>query len=527
MDGTTTAQAGRHEGRDPAVAEADLWRLLERRAGATADATFLVERSGRRSSFAEVHRRAAALAAGLARSGVSAGDTVAWELPTTLEAVELTLALHRLGTTQVPIIAIYRDREVTHCCAETGARWLVTTAEFRGYDFAAMGARVAAGLDLTHLLVEDVVPADPAELAEHDVDPDEPRWVFYTSGTTAAPRGARHADRALSSIAGEMAGALRLGPDDRYALVFPLPHVGGILLLFAGLQTGCCHLLDAAFDPVATPAFLAAEGVTHAGTGTPFHLAYLEAQRQHPAGPLFPRLRCCPGGAAPKPPDLHARVRAELGGVGILSSWGLTEAPILTFCRFDDPDDKLAATEGRALPDVALRAVGADGGPVAEGLEGELQVRGGYVMAGYVDATLDAEVLTEDGWLRTGDLGVIDEDGYVTITGRLKDVIIRNGENVSAKEVEDLLYAHPRVAEAAVFGLPDVRTGERMCAVVCPTAGADPLTFEEMVEYLRSAGLRPQALPERLEHLDRLPRNPAGKVTKRVLQDRFGDGATG
>jgi acyl-CoA synthetase (AMP-forming)/AMP-acid ligase II len=383
-----------------------------------------------------------------------------------------------------------------------------------------MGARVAAQLGLSHVVVAPgtVPTGDPARLPAPTAQPDAPGWVFYTSGTTALPKGARQTDRALSFVGAAIADAMHLEAGDRYALVFPFPHIGGILLLFSALHTGCTHLLEDTFDPASTPQFLAQEAVTHAGTGTPFHLAYLAAQRADPERRLFPQLKCCPGGAAPKPPTLHHQVKRELGGVGIVSSWGLTEAPILTCGRFDDPDDKLATTEGRPLPGVELRAVKADGAVAAAGEEGELQVRGPQVTVGHVDSSLDAAAFT-DGWFRTGDLGVIDTEGYVRITGRLKDVIIRNGENVSAKEIEDLLFTHPRVADAAVVGLPDERTGERVCAVVTTVEGAQPLDFAEMVSFLRERGLRSQAVPERLEHIEALPRNPAGKVTKQTLKD--------
>jgi acyl-CoA synthetase (AMP-forming)/AMP-acid ligase II len=393
---------------------------------------------------------------------------------------------------------------------------------FRGFDFAAMGGAVAGELGLTHLTVApgSLPIGDPARLAPHAPRPDDARWVFYTSGTTSEPKGARHNDRALCGVGAQMAGRMQLGPTSRYALPFPFPHIGGILLLYSALYSGCTHLLDELFDPVETTAYLAREDVTHAGTGTPFHLAYLAAQRKQPGQRLFPHLVCCPGGASPKPPTMHETIKRELGGIGIVSSWGLTEAPILTYSTFDDPDDKLATTEGRPLDGVVLRAVRADGTVAAAGEEGELQVRAPQVTMGYVDASLDAAAFA-DGWFRTGDLGVIDDEGFVRITGRLKDVIIRNGENISAKEVEDLLFAHPAVGDVAVIGLPDDRTGERVCAVVCPAAGAAPLSLLEARQYLDARGLRRQAIPEQVEHLDALPRNPAGKVTKQALQDRF------
>jgi acyl-CoA synthetase (AMP-forming)/AMP-acid ligase II len=500
---------------------ADLWQLVEWRAATTPDAEVLVDRAGRRVTFAGLRDRALTLAAGLGALGVADGDTVAWELPTCIEAVELAAALHRLGAVQVPIIGIYRRREVTHCCRQSGARWLVTARRFKGFDFADMGARVADDLGLGHVvLAPGAVPtADGALLSPPTARPDAPRWIFYTSGTTSVPKGVRHTDRALSWVGAALADAMRIDEGDRYALVFPFPHIGGIILLHSALHAGCTHLLDDAFDPATSPAFLARQGVTHAGTGTPFHLAYLAAQRADPGHRLFPHLKCCPGGAAPKPPTLHQQIKRELGGVGIVSSWGLTEAPILTCSRFDDTDDKLASTEGRALPGVHLRAVTADGTVARTGEEGELQVKAPQVTVGYVNGDLDADAFT-DGWLRTGDLGVIDDGGYVRITGRLKDVIIRNGENVSAREVEDLLFTHPSVADAAVVGIPDTRTGERVCAVVTTADGAAPLRFVEMVGYLRELGLRAQAIPERLEHVESLPRNPAGKVLKQELADR-------
>jgi acyl-CoA synthetase (AMP-forming)/AMP-acid ligase II len=496
----------------------ELWQLARWRATASTRDEALVDRAARRVTFDELYERSQVMAAGLRRVGVARGDTVAWQLPTCIEAVELTVALSRLGVVQLPIIGIYRDREVTHCCREAGARWLFTAQEFRGFDFSAMGRRVAHELGLHHLALApgDLPEGDPASLPSPAPGAGA-GWIFYTSGTTSLPKGVRHTDRALSGVGAAMADALHLEAGDRYSLVFPFPHVGGIALLYSALHSGCTHLLDEAFDPVSSPQFLAREKVTHAGTGTPFHLAYLTAQRAEPGRRLFPHLKCCPGGAAPKPPALHEQIKRELGGVGIISSWGLTEAPIITFSRFDDSDEKLASTEGRALPGVELRVVTAGGKLVPAGEEGELQVRAPQVTVGYVDASLDSEAFV-DGWLRTGDLGVIDADGYVRITGRLKDVIIRNGENISAKEVEDQLFTHPKVADAAVVGVPDERTGERVCAVVTSADGAEPLDFGEMVSFLSDLGLRRQAIPERLEHVAALPRNPAGKVMKEVLK---------
>jgi acyl-CoA synthetase (AMP-forming)/AMP-acid ligase II len=302
--------------------------------------------------------------------------------------------------------------------------------------------------------------------------------------------------------------------------VFPVAHLGGPLWLVAGLMTGLSQLLVSAFDPKTTIGRLRDFGVTLAGAGTAFHLMYLDAQRAQPDVPLFPAVRAFPGGAAPKPAGLHHTMKRELGGVGIVSSYGLTEAPIIAACTVHDPDERLASTEGRATAGVSFRVAGEDGADVAPGEEGELRVRGPQLFRGYVNPSLDDDAFDDEGWFRTGDLARLD-DGYVTITGRLKDVIIRKGENISASEVEDALFAHPLVRDAAVIGLPDERSGERVCAVVVTDAGS-PLALDDVTTFLRDRGLMPQKLPEQLEQVDELPRNAMGKVLKGDLRKRFG-----
>jgi acyl-CoA synthetase (AMP-forming)/AMP-acid ligase II len=259
-----------------------------------------------------------------------------------------------------------------------------------------------------------------------------------------------------------------------------------------------------------------------AGAGTPFHMVYLAAQRAAGPEPIFPDVRLFPGGGAPKPPTLHQEMKDELGGVGICSGYGLTEAPIIAMGTVHDTDEQLANTEGKATGTTQLRAVTLEGKEAGIGEEGEIRAKAPQLMKGYLDSSLDAEAFDDDGWFRTGDLGKIDADGMVTITGRVKDIIIRNMENISAKEVEDVLFGHPDIADVAVIGVPDPKTGERVCAVVVPQDPAAPISFDAMVAFAREKGLMTQKLPERLEVVDVLPRNPTGKVLKFELRDRFG-----
>jgi acyl-CoA synthetase (AMP-forming)/AMP-acid ligase II len=217
---------------------------------------------------------------------------------------------------------------------------------------------------------------------------------------------------------------------------------------------------------------------------------------------------------------LHHALK-EAFGAGVVSGYGMTEAPILTMNHRDAPDDVLATTEGPAVAGTSLRIVTVEGKVAGAGEEGEVRAKGPQVTLGYVDPALDADAFDDEGWFRTGDLGTLDAEGNLTITGRLKDVIIRKGENISAKEVEDLLFTHPAVADVAVIGLPDAESGERACAVVVPAPDAEPITFDEMTRHLLDAGLITRKLPEQLEVVDALPRNPSGKIVKFELQERF------
>ncbi|MDJ0847549.1 MAG: AMP-binding protein [Myxococcota bacterium] len=504
-----------------------LWDLVEKRAAATPEGLFARDDAGRELSFAGYREAALRRAAGLHGLGVGDGTRVSWQLPTTIDALVLAAALARLGAVQNPILPIYREREVGFVVAQLGARFLVVPGVFRGFDHGAMARSLAAGQEgLEALVVENGLPeGDPAGLPLPSAEAGDPplRWVLYSSGTTSDPKGAKHTDRTLLASSRGFAERLELREDDRIALVFPVTHVGGIQWLMNGLLVGCAQLVVPVFDPAKTIPFLAENGVTQATAGTVFHQAYLAAQRAAPGEALFPDVRCFPGGGAPKPPQLHHDMRKEIGAP-IVSGYGLTECPVLAMNGPRDPDEKLANTEGRACPaETVIRVVKPDGSGAAAGEEGEVRVRAPQQCLGYWDEALDAEAFDGDGFFRTGDLGRLDADGFLSITGRLKDVIIRKGENISAKEVEDLLYQHPKVADAAVIGLPDPASGERACAVVVCADASDPLGFDEMAEFLRERELMVQKIPEQLELVSELPRNPTGKVLKHELRRSYSD----
>jgi acyl-CoA synthetase (AMP-forming)/AMP-acid ligase II len=509
-----------------------LWELIESRAAESPSDLIAVDDRGMRVTFSEYRNLVERVAAGLMDLGVGAGTNVSWELPTWLESLVLIGAFSRLGAVQNPMIPIYRAREVSFVTRQTGARLLVVPSVWRNFDYAEMAREVAAGQPGLDVLVVDpgerkLPEGDPATLSPPPLptDAEEVRWLFYTSGTTADPKGAKHTDSTLKAAAHGMNVAMDIRADDIGALAFPIAHIAGPVWLFSGTMVGCQQILVEQFDPTTTIPLLRQENVTLAGSGTAFHLAYLAAHRQLPAGEkLFPEVRMFPGGGAPKPPQLHYDLKSELGGAGIVSGYGLTECPILSMASVNDPDDKLANTEGQATPGVKIKVVTLEGKLAGPGEEGEIRVIGPQLFRSYVDSSLNADAFDEDGYFHTGDLGNLDAEGFVTITGRLKDVIIRKGENISAKEIEDLLYQHPKVADVAVIGIPDPASGERACAVVAPRSADDPLSFDEMVAFLKEQALMVQKIPEQLEVVPAVPRNPSGKALKHKLREQFGSG---
>jgi len=507
----------------------NVWQVTADRAAATPALLLAVDDHGRTMTFAEFRDRCERTAAGLASMGVTAGTRVSWQLPTNFESMVLCVALARLEAVQNPIIPIYREREVGFCLRQTEAEMMIVPGEFRGFDFTAMANELAA--DMPDCTVVTLAPGelpdgDPANLPTVPViaaeQGDYPaRWIYYTSGTTSDPKGAIHTDFTVMTEAQTMVDALSLSEDDNWPLVFPFTHIGGIGLLLASLIAGPKLLVTDTFNPTETTAFLSANDMTVGGSGAYFFMGYLAEQARQPDTPLFPNLRATTGGGSAKPKGLHARVKNELGGGGISSSYGLTEIPIVTFAMPGDDEWSLDTTEGRAVPGYDFKFVDLDENPVPDGTEGQILVRGPSRCLGYLDERLNAAAFDDEGYFRTGDLGVRNPEGYIAITGRVKDVIIRNGENISAKAVEDLLFSHPLVAEVAAIGLPDERTGERCCAVVSLKDADQSLTVEDVRAFLIDKGLMRQMIPEQVETVQVLPRNPAGKVLKKDLRARF------
>ncbi|MCU1372998.1 MAG: fadK 2 [Actinomycetia bacterium] len=489
------------------------WELVTAAATDHPDRVVVADDHGRSLTSVELRDAAERVAAGL---GVGPGDVVSWQLPTVIESIVVLVALARVGAIQNPVIPVLRRREVSLITTAVGTTLLVVPEVWRGFEHAAMGREVG-GFEVLALDLDGAVgPAlrlplgDPAGLPAPPTSGTDARWVYFSSGTTADPKGARHTDESLMASASAMEQHLGFGDGDVYPIAFPISHIGGNSMLAAALRSGGKLVLFDTFDPATTGERMAAHRPTILGSAVPFFRVYLDAQRRHGDEPLFPDLRTCTAGGAPTPPEIVHELVAAFGVRGVVQSWGLTEFPIATAARPDDPPEVLAETIGKPGPGVSLRVV-----------DGELRLKGPQCFLGYLDPALDAHAFDEEGWFRTGDLGHVDADGNVRITGRLKDVIIRNAENISALEIEDVLLRHPGIADVAVIGVPDERTGERVVAIVVPEAGAE-ITMEVVASHCASEGLARHKTPEQLQLVEALPRNPMGKVLKQQLKDELG-----
>ncbi|MGW7405336.1 class I adenylate-forming enzyme family protein [Streptomyces sp. NPDC054833] len=489
-----------------------LWDLVVRRAELTPDRPVFLQ-DDRALTFGELRGRAERVAAGLYGMGVRPGTVVAWQLPTRIETAVLSFALARLGAVQSPVIPFYRDREVGFALRESRAEFFAVPGTWRGFDHTEMARRLGAkGVFEAY---DDLPDGDPGVLPAPPAEGTSVRWIYWTSGTTSDPKGVLHTDRSLIAGGSCLAHALHLSAADVGSMAFPYAHIAGpdytVMLLLYGFPA-------VMFEQFALPRALEGyrrHGVTVAGGSTAFYSMFLAEQRKQPGEKVIPTLRLLAGGGAPKPPEVYHSVVREMG-VQLTHGYGMTEVPMITMGSPDDTAENLATTEGRPPQGMEIRIV-----------DGEVRLRGEAVCQGYLDPAQTAKAFDEEGFLRTGDLGQLTDSGHLVLTGRSKDVIIRKGENISAKEIEDLLHRHPAVGDVAVIGLPDAERGERVCAVIeaaAQPAEAAGLTLDAVTSYLRAEGLSVHKLPEQLEVVDALPRNETlRKVLKYKLRERYSD----
>lgn len=522
---TAPAHLARYRGaglwRDRTIA--DLARL---RAEATPD-TVVFPNDPAQPTYASLLAEATALMASLAELGLRPGDVVSVQIPNWIEAAAINLAAAIGGLVVNPIVTIYRDAEVRLMLADSGAKLLFVCGTFRGFDYSRMVDRIRRDLpDLAHAVTvrgrgdgyADLVaagrkrPFDPPT-----VDPDTVKLLLYTSGTTGRPKGVLHSHNTLARVSAVSYARWGLGDGDAILMPSPVTHISGYS---NGLEqpflAGTRTVLMENWDAEEALALIERHDVAGTVAATPFLKELADAARAR--GTRLPSLRVFACGGAAVPADLVRDANGAFDNPGVFRVYGSSETPLVTIGFPAAAAPELAAATDGAVADYDVRFVDDDGRDVPEGEEGEIVARGPAMFMGYADAEQTRGALTDDGYFRTGDIGLLTPDGAIVITGRKKDLIIRGGENISAKEIEDVLHRHPAVAEAAVVAMPHARLGESVCAYVVARADAAP-DFASLAAFVAASGLARQKTPERIEIVAELPRTASGKIRKDVLRE--------
>ncbi len=476
----------------------------------------------RRWSFATLDAAVDRFAGGLAELGVGRGDVVSFQLPNRIEALIVHHAAQRRGAVSNPIVPIYREREVGFILRQARSRVLVVPDTFRRFDHRAMAEALRAGSpDLEHVVVvgepgrasvafDRVAAAPPPEVERASSDV---ALLLYTSGTEAEPKGVLHTHDTLGYECRSVIDLYGLDERDVVFMASPVTHITGLLYgMQLPMMLGVPVVLQDVWDVPRALRLIEAERCTFTVGATPFLHGIVHAPER--ADHDLSSLRTFVCGGADIPPSLVREARERTGMVAT-RVYGSTEAPIVSGSAPAAPIDQHADCDGVAIPPSELRLVDDDGRPARSGEPGALELRGPDLCAGYLDPALDVRAFTADGWFRTGDLAEIDAAGRMRIVGRAKDIIVRGGENLSVKEIEDLLIEHPSIEDVAVVGAPDPVLGERACAFV---VGWSELELGDVVDFLRARRVATQKLPERLEVVASLPRTASGKVQKHRLR---------
>ncbi len=481
-------------------------------------------------TYAQADRRVGALAASLQSLGVAAGDVVSWQLPNWHEGYLLHHAVLRIGAISNPIVPIYRQHEVQYILEEAGSRIVVVPDVFRGFSHRSMIDDLRADLprlenvivarpeDRRHgqLALDELWADEGATMAPVRRSADDPILLMFTSGTTARPKGALHSHNTLDYENRSLIEVFELGGRDVVFMPSPITHMTGLAY---GLQMAPMLKAPLVLQDVWEPRRALELISTHRCSFTLAATPFLHGLVYHPGVERFDvsSLRVVVCGGADVPPKLMLDVGSRFGCIAA-RAYGSTEMPTLTTTGAGLSADKGARTDGRPIGAAQFRVVTDEGRLARHGEVGEVVATGPELFLGYLRPEDNERAFDADGWFHTGDLASVDSDGYLTIRGRAKDIILRGGENISVSEVESLLFEHPAVQEVAIVAMPDPVMSERACAYVVPTEGYLP-TLEELCAFLEECNLARQKLPERLELIRELPMTPSGKVQKFRLRD--------
>jgi acyl-CoA synthetase (AMP-forming)/AMP-acid ligase II len=507
----------------------EAWKKAERSPSAIA---FFMEQEAD-VSYGEIALAARRLITALQGLGLRHGDVVSFQLPNWPETVAIDIACAALGLVVNPIVPIYRGRELRFILHDARTRVIFIPERFRSIDYVGMLLGLQKELpDLSHIVTvrawdaipgtlryEDIAQSAPVDLASlPDIDPNSVKCRLYTSGTTGFPKAVLHSHNTLRRINDNSIEHAGIDANDVMVMPSPVTHItgygSGINLPFASdARTAFMERWDAeaAID------FINRVGGSMTVGATPFLQELLDAAERR-GDPLLTMRQFSCGGAA-VPPQLVRRAYHVMPNCVTARVYGSTEAPIITLGWRDDME--LAATTDGHVWNYEVRILDNEGREVPAGSDGEIAARGPGMFLGYADPQQNREAHTADGFFLTGDIGHLTPEGAIRITDRKKDIIIRGGENLSAKEIEDVLHGHPEVREAAVVSMPHPRLGEGVCAFVIPRGENSELSLEAIAHHCDLSGMARQKIPERLILVEDLPRTPSGKIRKDQLRRRL------
>ena len=496
------------------------------------DATALVAyRAGTKQetklSCRELNRRVSLIATKLSSLGINQGDVVSFQLPNWWQFIAIHLACIRLGAISNPLTPIFRTRELEYMLGHTASRVLIVPKTFRGFDYEIQARQLQQALPtLQHILVIDGTNDDAFELIFSEgsepvtpmqtrLQPNDILKLMFTSGTTGEPKAVMHTSNTLLCAVNEAHRRLQLNENDVVFMPMPFAHSIGFLYgIMLAVNLGATLVTMDEWDVDRAINLIERHAVTYTFASTPFLLDLVNAPDLQERN--LDSLRLFVTSGAPVPRDLVPRARDSLHA-NIVTGWGMTEVGLVA-STFPEMEAAGTGTDGIAMPCAEVRVVDDDGHEKPRGEVGHLQCRGSTVFPGYFKRP-DLYTVDEHGWFDSGDLASMNDEGYITIAARDKEIIIRGGENIPVIEVENLLSGMPQIHEAALVAMPDPRLGEKGCAFVSLEPGCR-LTLQEMQEFMIANGLTKQYMPERLEIVDELPKTPSGKVQKFVLRDK-------
>ncbi|MBC7308627.1 MAG: AMP-binding protein, partial [Tetrasphaera sp.] len=478
-------------------------------------------------------------ALGLLELGVRPGDVVSHQLPNWIEFLVVHLACVRIGAISNPLIPIYREREVGFMVGLAESKVVVVPREFRGFDYPAMVER----LDLPsveHVLVVDAGEGladghhsfeefmatpweerrDAGELAALRPDPNSVSLLIFTSGTTGEPKGVMHTHNTLLAALRPIPERMGIDENTVIHMASTFAHLTGFLYgVSLPIVNGQTCIVQDIWNADEFVSLVEQYGINYTSGATPFLVDLLDHLPEDTSGLQSLTRFCCMG--APIPRVMVRRAKEALPTMAVLGGWGQTENALVTIGVPGDPEEKIT-TDGCPWPGMEVRTVDQDNVPVAPDTEGRIQVRGPFLFVGYAKRPeMTRDLFTEDGWFDTGDLGTLSADGYLSISGRTKDIIVRGGENIPVAYVENVLYENPDYARVAVIAVPDPRLQERACACIVPAPGAAQPTLESVQAYLTAKGVAKQYWPEKVVAMNDFPATASGKIQKYQLREIF------